>query len=145
MEEDFVTYDQAVRLKELGFNWKCNHTYDNATQKRHEHTEDDYYVSPYHDFNNETYGVPLGHISAPTLSLAQKWLRETKNLIVETNVVAYVSNQYRPRLVRKGVDEYHIDYPLEETYDKALETGITKALEIIQKEEKDGPQIPETN
>ena len=26
--EDFVTYEQAVKLKKVGFNWECNHYYD---------------------------------------------------------------------------------------------------------------------
>ena len=25
MKEEYVTYEQAVKLKELGFDWECNH------------------------------------------------------------------------------------------------------------------------
>lgn len=29
--EDYVTFEQAVRLKELGFDWGCTHGYDTKT------------------------------------------------------------------------------------------------------------------
>ena len=65
--EDFVTFDQAKRLNELGFDWECHEYYYNPTQ-RIIYT----YGSNCFDFDNMT--------KAPTLAQAQKWLREVKGL-----------------------------------------------------------------
>ena len=91
--EDFILYKSALKLKELGFAEKCNHTYDTNGQLL-EWTEDDYNQSPYHDFNNEIEGVPVGHISAPTVMQAVNWLREKKNI----RIWPYCPIEYVPNL-----------------------------------------------
>ena len=70
-KEDFVTYEQALVLKKLGFREKCLYFYKDETSllsnilygKRH--TLEDFYD----DFNEY-------FCSAPTLCEAQAWLRE---------------------------------------------------------------------
>lgn len=62
---DYVSYELAVKLKSIGFNWLCTTFYRNLDHALMEGGE--------MNWNN---GVDY---SAPTLWHAQKWLREKKN------------------------------------------------------------------
>ena len=76
MTEELVTLDTAKLLKEKGFDWKCEHligrnkviTKYNLPQSMSCCTEID--------------GESVEFL-CPTLYIAQKWLRETKNLHIE--------------------------------------------------------------
>lgn len=119
--EDFVTFEQAVKLKEIEFDWKCREYYYNLTQ-RIIYT----YGSNCFDFDNMT--------KAPTLAQAQKWLREFKKINVE--VIACFSRSldmwqwdcFIQSLEDDEVDENTINH---DTYEKALSAGIDKALELL--------------
>lgn len=63
-----VTFEQAKRLKKLGFNWDLTQCYDiNGEYKN---------GIRYHWLNNETNGKAF---PAPSVSLALKWYREVTN------------------------------------------------------------------
>lgn len=71
LNEDFVTYGLAIKLKEKEFDYKCHYCYKNSIIMSH-------------------CSEPLNHnadavtYSAPTISQVLKWLRNTHNLHVET-------------------------------------------------------------
>lgn len=67
--EDFVTYEQAEKLKELGFNWKCYAFYDEGTL---DEGLDCYNRATFENCNKWRDNL----CSAPTLAQAQRWLRE---------------------------------------------------------------------
>lgn len=115
MNEDFVTFNQAKTLKELGFNWTSYNYYDN----------DGSFITTSHD---EYYSEFEGRTTAPTLAQAQKWLRE-KGLIININYepVYYYGDIYNEK---KGDYEYMITENFE-TYESVLSVMIDKALEII--------------
>lgn len=150
--EDFVTYKQAKILKEVGFNWKVTHCYTDCDECQ-EHfiypneieclgkefiTADDIVCN-----NNSSQN----DISAPTLSQVQRWLREKHNIIilVDTYFKNYLDGDYS-----KAEFEYiivnmnhnaarkdsHKDNKLFETYERALESGIDVALELLKLENK---------
>ena len=80
MNEDFVTYEQADKLCDLGFDLKCIACYD----------EEEFEItSEYSNYNSDQYRYNL--ISAPTLSQAQKWLRE-----MGTEVLVY-KDLFKPK------------------------------------------------
>lgn len=83
-KEDFVDYGLAGMLKNLGFNWGTAYYYD-AFSKEHQICYSST-LSNHNCFNDEA--------SAPTLYLAQKWLREEKNIVVEVfyNTSGYSCN-----------------------------------------------------
>ena len=123
--EDFVTYDQAIKLKELGFDLKCNHLYsienpNNIIRTSHYHNE----------------AVITDTILAPTLSQAQKWLREVKGVKVYIKPL-FSSEEYECWISFKfqgyGSDE---DYGIKKTWESALSIGIDEAIKIIKKEEQ---------
>lgn len=124
--ETYVSLETARLLKEAGFNWEIRSLYD----------EQNYFVcSLYGDWNNVTICK-----SAPTLDVAQRWLREVKEcaVIVMTHnvqaacVTAYVYCIYPTNGVHpcKHVNGFAEDQCFD-TYEQALEAGIKKALEII--------------
>lgn len=126
--EDFVTYEQAVKLKELGFDWKCNHSYYGRRSKGLIE------FCTYYDFNKN--GGP-NECSAPTLSQAQKWLREVKGIHIE---IKYTFNpQYEPwigKLVIIGDQPEPntiINTDTCDSYEEALLEGIGRALELLTK------------
>lgn len=122
--ENYVTLEQAKKLKELGFDWESNHYY-RLDASIHKQTKSDYF-----NFNHIPY-----LISAPTLSQAQKWLYNHFGLWIE---VFYE--------VKKKSFEYTIFNKSDNTkksffnpwvkiiYDtptKAFLAGIDKALELL--------------
>jgi hypothetical protein len=67
-ELQIVTYEQAVKLKELGFDWECTHCYYN------EQADEKPVKVIYKNHNN---GSSFQY-SAPTVALALKWFRDVK-------------------------------------------------------------------
>ncbi|MDR3132997.1 MAG: hypothetical protein LBU42_03115 [Prevotellaceae bacterium] len=66
-----VTFEQAVRLKKLGFDWETTESYDAFLQTLQP-------LNPFpRNFNDKVYTVN-GHAlaSAPTVALALEWVRE---------------------------------------------------------------------
>lgn len=76
MEEDFVSYDLAVKLKEKGFREKCKkHCYPNSQ---------DWFISSMPECDNFS-----NYLDIPTIYQVLKWLREEKNLHIEIVSAAY--------------------------------------------------------
>ena len=131
--EDFVTYEQADKLCDLGFDFKCIARY---YEEEFEITSE----SPT-NYNSDRYRYDL--ISAPTLAQAQKWLREVKDIIIGIDFdnwhnkyichlykrMGYsgenIRDTYGSRLV---TNEFHEDF---DTYEDALSAGIDKALNSL--------------
>jgi len=71
-----VTYDQAKRLKALGFDWITDYYYTCEGKSRHFQFEDnDCYPDNWNDSNEED-----SFCSAPTVALALKWCRDVKRV-----------------------------------------------------------------
>ena len=127
--EDFVTYKQAVNLKELGFDWYVNHYYDEdgeVIENLIETTED----SNYDDFNNG-YEDEKNYCSAPTLVQAQKWLREKYNYIIELislSKTIWTGKYTNCNLFQNG---YKIDINIYSSYEEVLTKCIDTCIEEI--------------
>lgn len=134
--EDYVSYELALKLKECGFAEPCDSYYikDNAP-------DGTAWIVPTtdrEDFNADSYCPfckPL--CSAPTLAQAQKWLREKMGIAI--NVIAHDGGAYDYDIVflPNAVD---CDYPIDRatfsrTYEEALSEGIESVLELIKKGE----------
>ena len=117
--ENYVTYEQAVKLKELGFNWKTFAFYLGNKLN----TE-----IPSWQITNTT---DLSIISAPTLSQVQKWLLKEKKIYIEIYCTNYLNNF--------GY-ELKFDYDSNKRYctqgfkhpDEALYRGIDDAIKYIE-------------
>lgn len=138
MKEEYVSYECAVKLKELGFDWECDHSYlHNAIDKSGNpylyHVE----MRNWNNFNSE-----VECFSAPRLDQAQKWLRE-KGIHISVN--PYMSydvdadgalyNEY-PSWGFELMDVASADFMDDaegkhDSYESALSAGIDKALELL--------------
>ena len=134
MKEEHVTYEQAIKLKELGFDWKCLYHYSNRGTifSNSKGNSDGWgvYVEELECSYNETN---RGFIDAPTLSEAAAWLREVKELHVlphleNVNKPDYVCTITLMRKERIRITDNGRYFP---SYESALSAGIDKALELL--------------
>lgn len=139
MNEDFVSFSLAKKLKEKGFYYKCVSTYDNDGMLGYNYIQptsiraigfDDCLCS--HNVENDDC------IDAPTISQVLKWLRE-KGIFIEIHVHATFATKnkvaYWCRICRNsnGVRIKQID-ELEESYadyEKAAIAGIEYCLDNL--------------
>jgi hypothetical protein len=115
--EYYVSLEVAKLLKKAGFDWETLGYY-NKLGFFHR-------AIPYH-----------GEIPAPTLEVAQRWLREVKNIdVVVSRAMQW--KQFYYTIEHEENRTSKIDFmSLNEDlwwlkYEEALEAGIKKALEII--------------
>ena len=122
--ECYVSVEVAKLLKKAGFDWEVNHSYPNCESLDNScsgYMED---LSFYHNLNDGKYGG----MSAPTLDVAQRWLREKWDLII-TIEYNYRENAFICKVYSK-VECLSILFDFF-TYEEAQEAGIKKALELI--------------
>ena len=129
MTEELVTLETAKLLKDKGFNWKCEHLIDrNKVITKYD-------LPQSMSCCTEIDGEPVEFL-CPTLYIAQKWLRKTKNLHIEiyrnTCGYGYVivkadSGTWMEDDNTKGPN----DGGKWDTYEEALEAGIQEALKLI--------------
>ena len=114
--ECYVSLEVAKLLKEAGFDWEIKTFY--FTDQLGETMLGD---AKNHNFSNQ-------FISAPTLDVAQRWLREVKNV----DVFAY---RNEPKDKFESIVSVNKKWSTTgmciNTYEEALETAIKKALEMI--------------
>ena len=101
ISEDYVSFETAELLKEKGFNDVPVYTYYLSYGG--------FYMSPMAVTNKNLYAQ--GHIAAPTLQMAIKWLREVHNLFI------FISTWLRHK---DGTVQYY--YEIRNLNDKDFET-----------------------
>ena len=121
--ECYVSLGVAKLLKEAGFDWECYELYER------EYEQD----GRVHAVTSANWNSSLKYYSAPTLEVAQRWLREIKNVVL---LVDFNNDEDCEENERYGVTIYIakeriIELATYPTYEEALETGIKKALEMI--------------
>ncbi len=142
MEDEIVSLETAMLLKEKGFNEPCCHFYEN-----NELHELNYYqgngagfVRNNSQINDMMYCEEM-QCTAPTQSLAKKWLRETRNITFNANPhsndgkIIYVvtikvisSNKYIDFNVMMDTSNKAIMF---DTYEDAIESGLKHCLKSI--------------
>lgn len=127
--EEFVTYEQAKLLKELGFNWECDHWYHPDDKNR-------FYESRYDNHNK--FEKPY---SAPTYSQVHRWLMDVKRIVI--GIIPSYDIQ------DNGTYDWRYWYKIylssgqllwsevSETYEHALECAIEDTLWLIKKGKND--------
>lgn len=120
MQEELVTLETAKLLKEKGFNKPCSIAINIEDGRKYRSSRT----------NSE---MPTKVCTTPTQSIAQKWLRETKDLHIEICYshklfwyyeILSVSNHVSVGLANRLPIHYN-------TYEEALEAGIREALKLI--------------
>ncbi len=124
MIKEFVPYDLAIQLKELGFDEPCFGWYDAESP-----------MNINYDCTNNSCGWLTGlHCSAPTYSQAFRWFRDNYKMTAEVSV-----SQYR----RTDIDKWmysityleRMTYSYSETtyntYEEAELACLKKLIEIV--------------
>lgn len=131
--KDFVTYEQAVALKRLGFDYSCDYYYIESA-----------YTTFDRDGETHVKGELIcrfskyfsdGHcIKAPTLEQAHKWLR-SKGLWIETCLEPFNEEGWEFDVFNLK-DHYYYSFSFSTvygTYEEALSAGITECIKILEK------------
>jgi hypothetical protein len=120
MEKEFVPYELAVKLKELGFDESCfGFYYDDGELKIKEGN-----ISR------------LGYINAPTFSQAFRWFREKHNYDVVVSCSYNLGKKYYYRIETSptiGFQTYNGNY---KTYEEAELACLDKLIEIVESKNK---------
>ena len=121
--EYYVSLEVAKLLKKAGFDWKVRYMYRNNNPTLCICTE-----SPYRNVPKLNKCPMYWQYAAPTLEIAQKWLREEKNYEIFVVVKFLADKEYIAR-VETNISGYSTD--IYKFYEEAQEAGIKKALELI--------------
>ena len=141
--ECYVSLEVAKLLKEAGFDWECETCYMGKSKRAYKYNKYFNWNLPRKDFEIEG-SDNLFHsfinqkktnhfVSAPTLDVAQRWLREVKNYEIFVVVKFLADKEYIAR-VETNISGYSTD--IYKFYEEAQEAGIKKALEMILDKEK---------
>lgn len=123
MTEELVTLETAKLLKEKGFNEYCKNVID----------IDNILSETLYRTNGN---LPKKCFSLPTQSIAQRWLRETKNIhiCVYNCACGYgyeISKVDNGTHIASSAYKGTNDGGEWDTYEEALETGIRESLKLI--------------
>lgn len=128
MNEDYVSYELAVKLKAAGFDSVCRYYYT----KRYSNNA---VVCLSSKESPTDYNKKPGSIcSMPTLWQAQKWLREKHHISIRVSYISYHKVWFADWLNLDSGEFDDTDATFD-TYEQALSAGITFVLELITKGE----------
>ena len=138
MEETLVIYEIAKLLKEKGFDEYCFKGYITKTQNLTSLRQIDFDKCSeveekelfYEFFFKNSEVINDYSITAPTQSLAQKWLREVHNIHIELqfDTISYGYRIFNPF----KSEDYFTDWKYETwKYEECLEASLQEALKLI--------------
>ena len=127
--ESYVSLETSKLLKQAGFDWSVEQWYEVL-----ENGQEMYAEGMTYNMNCGLYGESV--YSMPTLSIAQRWLREIENIDV---YIFPTTNTKRECVYQVGMKTFgrEVWIPGQPstakyyTYEEAQESGIKKALELI--------------
>lgn len=145
--EYYVSLEIAKLLKKAGFDWELKTCYIGKSVRPYKYHKFFNWNKPRKDFEKDgsdnlfhafiTQKKTNSFISAPTLEVAQRWLREVRNfdvlILFQWRGDRSIAYKYEIRLEGRP---YALQLLLFNTYEEAQEAGIKKALEIILEEGK---------
>ena len=130
MKNEFVPYDIALAMKELGFKKKCFKFY----------WADEVLYAGVGEFKNKETDLSDEKVSAPLYQQAFRWFREEHELEACVSCfyndkldIPYEKRKYHAFIIRKGITSKN-KY---KTYEEAELACLRKIIEIV-KEKQDG-------
>ena len=125
--EDYVSFGVAKLLKEKGFDEPCEGFYVNSGVLSHT-------LSNANNSKWDEEKYTIGYISAPSLGMAMKWLREVHSIDISIDIRFWTDDEgvdvksWRYTVYR--TDEIE-DFGQSDTYEEAAEAAIKSALENL--------------
>ena len=126
--EQYVSFETAKLLKKVGFDVPCDNCYCTNEEYGGDYLIQNGIVN--HNLEEEL-------VSCPTQAVVLRWLREEKELIINTSPLcvqikdSIVIKSYTVYVRRIGKNPFHIyvrDLP---TYEEAIERGIEKCIGLM--------------
>ena len=139
MKEEFVTYEQALALKELGFDEPCFTTYDHEGRLRnpfdyerseYEKTNVSYIEDSTQFLTNESLNSKSNFIIAPLKQQVFRWFRKNHGLYTDIFVD---DNKTFGFMISYFVEEGRADTAITrhfETYEEAEHACLDKLIEM---------------
>ena len=126
MDEDFVTYELAVKLKEKGFNEPCYGYY-------HCNGGNDSFELCGNGDRDFLNSKNLYRVAAPTIPQVLKGLREEKKIHIEVMFIGPTPNRVKYYITNIGGDRSFMDVADEhyETWEQATLAGIKYVLDNL--------------
>jgi hypothetical protein len=121
MNREFIPYDQALALKQLGFDEPCFGWFDGR-----------YPSSMNKDYCKNSEGwLNTIHCAAPTFSQAFRWFRDNYGYDISIKKGTISSYKFEiQKLVYEGDDYFFNDFSFS-TYEKAEVECLKKLIEIV--------------
>ena len=116
--ETYCSLETCNLLKQAGFDWEVYRCYETLPEKKKIFG---LHLVPYQGKAREDV------LPAPSLSIAQKWLREVKSVFLYVEPLSH-TDYYITLIARKLNGFTTQEYA---TYEEALEAGIQKCLTLI--------------
>ena len=149
MEKEFVPYEIALKLKELGFDEPCLASYytdidENNLEGKHDYRKT-FNGLEYHPLTKFGTGwepnfirntESVHYVSAPTFSQAFRWFREKHGLSV---LIHDCLDDYIGEIVEWAITENKIIHQVPnriETYEQAELACLNKLIEIVKSKSK---------
>mgnify|MGYP006908856415 CR=1 FL=1 len=131
--EYYVSPEVAKLLKQAGFDWPCNHAICCDSTHYPNLKEGDVLEYNHLECSELMEGKKPHMLLCPTLEVAQRWLREVKNIVIYVCISNYSEWEYIIRKINKLNHKAILVLAVcwFYTYEKAQEAGIKKALELI--------------
>lgn len=130
MDKEFIPYEQALALKEVGFDEPCLAWY--AEDKNLQIAPDAYkkWTSKPCDNSNIIIVFNLDCITAPTYQSAFRWFREKHDL--QASNIMFSNGKYDAGITRyKGTQSVWGHGPIYDTYEKAELACLNKLIELV--------------
>lgn len=137
--EDFVTFEKALALKRLGFDYSCDYYYIESTYSTFDR-DGETHVKGGGELmcRFSKYFVAGNCVEAPTLAQAQKWLREEKGLYLIWDMGQDKKHNSKFAWYVCDCHGYIVDVLASEVKynspEEALSAGITECLKFLEKE-----------
>ncbi len=119
MQNEFLPYDRALKLKQLGFDEPCFATYDEDKEFEIQDFEQNYDTFPSHI------------IAAPLFQQAFRWFREEHGLGHMINGLGYESFLF-------NIGGLVTVFPMFKTYEEAELACLDKLIEIVEIKKEGG-------
>ena len=131
MEKEFVSYEIALKLKELGFDEPCFTYYYELTSNLRTHLAIDIRNAWTYSGNKK-----LGFTLAPLYQQVFKWFRNKYSIDFSINTIYSRYNDNTTKKYSGVIDNktVFINVGFYETYEEAELAGLQKMIKIIEKE-----------
>ena len=142
MEDEIVSFETAMLLKEKGFNEPCSYYYedDELYKLAYYHGDGAGFVCNNSPINDRLLCEEM-QCTAPTQSLAQKWLREIHNITFNANPHSNDGKIVYVVTIKVISNKKHVDFNVMmdtsnkaimfDTYEDAIEAGLKYCLKTI--------------